>query len=73
MNREAANPPATAQMRQTSDETPAPAAPRGRLARKYALLLIGLIGVALVLNSGFTKVGKSRAPGSPPQLSGIGS
>ena len=35
-------------------ETGAPPAPaRGRLVRKYALLFIGLVGVALLVNSGF--------------------
>ena len=29
------------------------AAPRGRLFRKYALLFIALVGVALLINSGF--------------------
>jgi len=30
-----------------------PAQPRNRLFRKYALLLIGLVGTALLVNSGF--------------------
>ena len=32
---------------------PASAAPRRRLFRKYALLFIGLVGAALLINSGF--------------------
>ena len=37
-----------------ADTPPTPASrPRGRLARKYGLLFIGLIGIALLVNSGF--------------------
>jgi signal transduction histidine kinase len=38
---------------QAAGETAAPIAPRRRLVRKYALLLIGLVGAALLLSSGF--------------------
>ena len=37
-----------------ADTPPTPASrPRGRLSRKYVLLFVGLVGVALLVNSGF--------------------
>jgi signal transduction histidine kinase len=36
-----------------SESTPAASAPRGRLFRKYVLFFVGLVAVALLVNSGF--------------------